>query len=87
MKSQYDKRTIHSNNLYQIFTYVKNKDVGNTGKVAGMLLYAKTDEEITPDSNFRMSGNKISAKTLNLNLAFEEIAAQLDKIVESFFAT
>ena len=87
MQSQYDKRTIHSNNLYQIFTYVKNKDVGNTGKVAGMLLYAKTDEEITPDSNFRMSGNRISVKTLNLNLAFEEIAAQLDKIAESCFAS
>ena len=87
MQSQYDKRTIHSNNLYQIFTYVKNKDVVNTGKVAGMLLYAKTDEEITPDSNFRMSGNRISVKTLNLNLAFEEIAAQLDKIAESCFAS
>lgn len=87
MQSQYDKHTIHSNNLYQIFTYVKNKDVGNTGKVEGMLLYAKTDEEITPDSNFRMSGNTISVKTLNLNLAFEEIAAQLDKIAEACFAT
>ena len=25
-QAQYDKHTLHSNNLYQIFTYVKNKD-------------------------------------------------------------
>ena len=42
---QYDSRSLHSSNLYQIFTYV-NKDVGNTGNVAGMLLYAKTEETI-----------------------------------------
>jgi 5-methylcytosine-specific restriction enzyme subunit McrC len=26
MQNQYDKQTLHSNNLYQIFTYVKNQD-------------------------------------------------------------
>lgn len=82
---QYDSRTLHSNNLYQIFTYVKNQDVGNTGNVAGMLLYAKTDEDITPDCDFNMSGNKISVRTLDLNIDFNNIAAQLDKVVESYF--
>jgi 5-methylcytosine-specific restriction enzyme subunit McrC len=71
--------------LYQIFTYVKNKDVGNTGNVAGMLLYAKTEETITPDSDFMMGGNKISVKTLDLNSNFNIIAEQLDWIVESCF--
>ncbi|MFT5873189.1 MAG: 5-methylcytosine-specific restriction enzyme subunit McrC [Clostridium sp.] len=87
-----DKRTLHSNNLYQIFTYVKNRDIyvkkelgNNAGDVAGMLLYAKTDEDITPDCDFQMSGNKISIKTLDLNLPFDEIAEQLDKIAEDFF--
>lgn len=85
MQTQYDSRTLHSNNLYQIFTYVKNQDVGNTGNVAGMLLYAKTSERITPDCDFQMSGNKISVKTLDLNVAFSDIAAQLDKIAVSYF--
>lgn len=85
MQAQYDSRTLHSNNLYQIFTYVKNQDVGNTGNVADMLLYAKTEETITPDCDFKMSGNKISVKTLDLNVAFTDIAAQLDKIAESYF--
>jgi len=85
IQKQYDSRTLHSNNLYQIFTYVKNRDVGNTGNVAGMLLYAKTDEIITPDCDFQMSGNKISVKTLDLNISFANIASQLDEIVSSYF--
>ena len=46
MQSQFDKRTIHSNNLYQIHSYVMNYDTNHTGKVDGMLLYAKTEEDI-----------------------------------------
>ncbi|WP_394234137.1 5-methylcytosine-specific restriction endonuclease system specificity protein McrC [Niallia oryzisoli] len=82
---RYDSRTLHSNNLYQIFTYVKNQDVNHTGNVAGMLLYAKTEETITPDCDFMMSGNKISVKTLDLNLTFNHISAQLDRIAVSTF--
>lgn len=85
LQQQYDKYTLHSNNLYQIFTYVKNQDKDNTGKVAGILLYAKTDEDITPDCMFNMGGNQIGAKTLDLNKEFPLIAAQLDKLAESFF--
>lgn len=81
---QYDVRTVHSNNLYQIFTYVKNKAVKG-GEVAGMLLYAKTDEEIYPDNEYQMSGNKITVRTLDLNCDFNEIAYHLNKIAESFF--
>nr|WP_270420198.1 hypothetical protein [Acidaminococcus massiliensis] len=46
-------QTLHSGNLYQIFTYVKNKEAQLSGtgyKVSGMLLYAKTDEELVPDN-------------------------------------
>ncbi len=80
---QFDKRTIHSNNLYQIFAYVKNKnrEPGFTDhEVGGLLLYARTADEIQPDADFSMSGNKISVKTLDLNQPFENIAAQLDNI-------
>lgn len=50
-----------------------------------MLLYAKTQEEITPDCLFNMGGNQIGAKTLDLNRDFKLIAAQLDAIAEQFF--
>lgn len=87
-QTQYDKHTLHSNNLYQIFTYVKNKDMefgDSPHEVSGMLLYAKTDEEIQPDNVYQMSGNQISVKTLDLNCNFEEIRKQLDTIVISHF--
>lgn len=61
----YDKHTVHSANLYQIFTYVKSKEfemrteaheaheVSGMQKmpyeVSGMLLYAKTDDTHQPD--------------------------------------
>ena len=85
VQSQFGVKTLHSNNLYQIFTYVKNLDVSNTGNVSGMLLYAKTNEDILPNNEYRMSGNKISVKTLDLNCDFSEIALQLNKIVDSHF--
>ena len=85
LQQQFDKYSLHSGNVYQIFTYVKNQDKDNTGNVAGMLLYAKTDEAITPDCMFNMGGNQIGAKTLDLNVDFKVIAAQLDKIAEDFF--
>ncbi|WAI93696.1 5-methylcytosine-specific restriction endonuclease system specificity protein McrC [Streptococcus dysgalactiae] len=85
---KYDKHTIHSVNLYQIFTYVKNRqyqfaEIENT--VSGILLYARTDADIQPNIIYQMHGNQISVKTLDLNLPFKQIAEQLDNIVKSHF--
>ena len=55
-QKQYDVKTLHSGNLYQILTYVKNLDTENTGNVSGMLLYAKTDELVLPNNNYIMGG-------------------------------
>ncbi len=84
--SLYGRRTVHSSNLYQIFTYVKNRDKAGSGHVSGVLLYAKTDEEITPDCDYLMSGNRISVKTLDLNTDFSKIAIQLDELACSYFS-
>jgi len=85
LQKQFDKYTLHSGNIYQIFTYVKNQDKTSTGNVAGLLVYAKTGEDITPDCVFNMGGNQIGATTLDLNKEFKLIAAQLDGIAEKFF--
>ena len=85
-QERFDVHTIHSGNLNQIFTYVKNKEAelkDQPHEVSGMLLYAKTDEEIQPNGSYLMSGNRISVKTLDLNCEFERIADQLDEIVKS----
>lgn len=84
MQKQYDVNTLHSGNLYQIFTYVKNLDTERSGNVSGMLLYAKTDEVVLPNNEYKMGGNAISVKTLDLDCDFHEIKAQLDDIVCSF---
>lgn len=82
--SYYNSRSFHSHNMYQIFTYVKNKDFSNSGNVSGVLLYAKTDEEIVPDNDFLMSGNRIGVKTVDMNIDFSNIAKQLNLLAESY---
>ena len=87
-QERFDVHTIHSGNLNQIFTYVKNKEAelkDQPHEVSGMLLYAKTDEEIQPNGSYLMSGNRISVKTPDLNCEFERIADQLDEIVNNIF--
>lgn len=84
-QNRYNTNTIHSRNLYQIYTYIKNLDIKNSGKVAGILLYAKTDEIILPDNNYRMGGNEIAVKTLDLDCGFAEVRRQLDGIVQKYF--
>ena len=84
---QYDKHTLHSGNVYQIFTYVKNKEAELADKpheVSGMLLYAKTNEDIYPENEYRMGGNRIEVRTLNLDDDFPMIKAQLDRIVQKY---
>ena len=87
-QQQYGTNTLHSNNLYQIFTYVKNKefelkDCEHT--VSGMLLYAQTDENIISNNTYQMSGNQIAVRALNLNQDFSRIAEDLDSIIEKHF--
>ena len=85
-QNHFDSNTIRSSNLYQIFTYVKNKQEevrGNSIKVSGMLLYARTNENQL-DNDYLMSGNKISVKTLDLNHDFDMIKNQLDGIIKNY---
>lgn len=84
-QAQYDVHTLRSNHLYQLFSYVKNKDAEfgqEPHTVSGMLLYARTDEAMQPDQNYLMSGNRISVRTLDLNRDFSTIAAQLNAIID-----
>lgn len=84
LSTHFDKKTLHSANMYQIFTYVKNYDKDQTGNVAGMLLYAKTNEEITADLAVTLGNNKFWVRTLDLNKEFEDIKNQLYAIQALF---
>lgn len=88
MQSNFDVSTVHSENMYQIYTYVKNKEAQYKGidhQVSGMLLYAKTDEDLVPNNIYNITGNRISVKTLDLNQDFSKIENQLDAIVHQQF--
>lgn len=83
LKTFYERQTLISANLYQLYAYVKNKqDAFPDAKVSGMLLYAKTAAQIQPDNQYVFSGNRFTARTLDLNAPFCEIAAQLNTIAE-----
>ena len=85
-QERFDVHTVHSANLYQIFAYVTNKKAEEPAKsVAGMLLYAKTDQAIQPDAHWLIGGNEFKAQTLDLGLDFKEIAQQLDDIALRHF--
>lgn len=86
MQVYHDKHTIHSGNLYQILTYVLNHDCHHTGRTDGMLLYAKTQEEIQPDGQLKWhNGNTIYYRTLDLNQDFKVIENQLEEIINLTF--
>lgn len=86
MRENFGKHTLPSDHLYQIFAYVKNMDKDNSGNVSGLLLYAKTEEELFPEGEpFVIGGSRIGARTLDLNREFKEIAGQLEKVAENFF--
>lgn len=80
LRSVHDRESISSGNLYQIYSYVKNMDIDNTGNVMGMLLYAKTEEAISKPIDAHFGKNRIIVNTLNLNQEFGKITKQLDNI-------
>lgn len=75
------KATIHSAHLYQLLAYVKNQDVGQDGSVSGLLLYARTRERAQPELDVVVQGNRLMARTLDLDLPWEQLRDQLENAV------
>lgn len=88
LQQQYDRTSVNSGNLYQIFTYVKNYEGSLSDKphekVSGMLLYAQTDTDGAFDKEYLMSGNIICVRTLDLSGDFSSIRMQLDSIANKY---
>lgn len=53
-------------------------------KVSGVLIYAQTDHEAPPYSDYSLSGNKISLRSLDLREDFSAIRKQLDMLVNTW---
>lgn len=81
MMTNYDKRKIHSNNLYQLFSYLLNQrstDV-KTLKTKGILLYPTIENEY--DLSYKFEDHPIQIKTLNLNQHWKLIEKRLMGLV------
>lgn len=84
LQVHFDRHTVHSNNIYQVFTYVKNTEETHPNMdVSGMLLYAETVAEIQPDTSWRIGGSDFSVTTLDLHQDFEGISRKLDEVADS----
>ena len=82
--SFYDKESFHANNMYQIFSYVKTENLQFTGKVSGMLLYAKTKEESIGWNEMEIDGNRFVITDIDLTKNFFVIEEKLHAIMKWF---
>lgn len=84
LNNHYDKQIINNGHLMQLQSYLTNYDVTHSGKVDGMLLYAKTEKDSSLDDDCeepyeQPDGNRFYIRTLDLNQQFQNICAQLDR--------
>ncbi len=75
---------INSHNIRQIYTYVKNEDKDNTGKVKGLLLYAKADCDPDLNEKFTLDKNEFKVQNLDLSKDFDMVKATLNNIIDEF---
>ena len=77
--TNFNNEKFHSNNLYQIFSYLTNleKDNRNPNNVNcdGMLLYPTIQKEI--DATYKMGNHKLKVSTVNLAKKWEDIHNRL----------
>lgn len=82
LQHNFETNKIHSEHLAQVYAYVNEYDKRKRGMVDGMLLYAKTEQEIVPDGQMKFTtGNTIYFRTLDLNKDFQEIKKQLNSFI------
>ena len=78
----YDAKRLHSDNLYQLFAYLKNVKIkGNTNEnCEGILLYPKTGQDL--NLRYKLQGEVIKIKTVDLNQDWQLIRERLLEVVK-----
>ena len=85
MRQYYGREKIREAHLYQIRTYVNEYDSAHNHNVDGMLLYAKTSEDILDEAKIvHKDGYTLYIRTLDLNTDFETIKKRLDSFISVF---
>ena len=77
----YDSETIHSANLYQIYSYLKSLEPngGADAEADGMLLYPVIERSVR--QTYELPGHKVHICTLNLAADWKDIRDELNSIV------
>ena len=76
-QSYYDKQTVHSANLYQIFSYLSNLEArdGPDADADGMLLYPVVEKSVR--LKYDLEGHNVQIRTLNLAADWQDIRQEL----------
>lgn len=80
LQYHYDIPKLHSDNIYQLFSYTVNEARRSNREVAGMLLYAKTGEPVQLDETFMLGEQTYYVRSLDLGAEINSISMQLDAI-------
>lgn len=79
LQCHYGHEALSAANVNQIHMYVSEEAYASNKHVEGMLLYAKTLEEVE-ESSWSVAGLRYHLRTLDLGVEFAQIARQLDDI-------
>ena len=83
MSDFYGSKTFHSNNLYQVYSYLKNleddaSDSRNQNS-EGLLLYPTVEKDY--DQSYIISGHKVRFATIDLSRDWKDIDFRLKQLI------
>ena len=81
LQTHYERETVHSPHLYQLFAYLKNLEPqgGADAQAEGILLYPVVDRNVR--LSYQMPGHMLRVRTVNLSRPWQEIHNELLQIV------
>jgi 5-methylcytosine-specific restriction enzyme subunit McrC len=81
LQTHYDKETVRSLHLYQLFAYLKNLEPrgGVDAQAEGILLYPVVDQNIS--LNYQMPGHMVRIRTVDLSRPWLEIHNELLEVI------
>ena len=81
LQTRYEKRSLRSENLYQLFSYLKNAEAKGLAykNAEGILLYPAVGEKIAFQAVIQ--GHPVRVNTINLDQPWQEIRSDLLEIV------
>lgn len=82
LQEYYSNQTVHSNNIYQILSYVLNEShTTPNSEVEGIVLYAKSGNSPIVNADEVILGHRLRFKTLDLDVEWRLIKQQLDELI------